>query len=62
MVIRLGKVRICIDDYVSVYSFGITFIPKYSQFEINFGRYALNFWYQRGLVNHTAIREEASND
>jgi len=43
----IGHLKISIDSYVSKYMFGITVIPRYKQFEINVGKYALNFWWRK---------------
>lgn len=41
------KVKVQFDAQVSsVYRFGCTYYPQYKQFEFNFGKYLLNFWYR----------------
>ena len=46
----IGKVKISIDGQVSKYVFGFTYYPRYKQFEINFGKYLINFWYRKEMI------------
>ena len=45
----IGKIKISM-DYYTRYHFGFTYIPLYRQFEINLGKYAINFWYRKEIA------------
>ena len=43
----LGKIKIQLDTQGGpIWKFGVTIYPQYRQFELNFGKYLLNFWYR----------------
>lgn len=44
------KIKVTWDGYVGRYTWGITYIPRYRQFEFNLGNKALNFWYRKDLI------------
>ena len=47
MSIYIRKVKITAEHTpAGHYRFGCTYLPSYKQFEFNFGRYVLNFWYR----------------
>lgn len=42
----IGKLKVQADFTPAAFRLGVTVYPRYKQFEINFGKYALNFWYR----------------
>jgi hypothetical protein len=45
--IYVGKIKIHLDrQNAPIWRFGCTYYPTYRQFELNFGKYLLNFWYR----------------
>ena len=46
-IIYIGKLKISLVRYGWWYLVGFTYIPKYNMFEINLGKYAINFWYRK---------------
>jgi hypothetical protein len=47
----ISKLKIQLDSHGGPkYVFGITIYPHYHQFEINLGRYLLNFWWRKDML------------
>lgn len=65
MKFRIWKIEVIFSNYKGslAYDFGVTYTPRFGQFELNFGKYAITFWYRGdNQVHNVDLREAFEND